>query len=191
MICDYFFMPVNKATVSLPFSAKRRIVSRSPIFNFPSLVLAVWIHDKHLYLSWERANSQLEGQSAADLNVLCWRMIKQTLVFINSQAVWQRWIVLPALKLNHTHCSLNILLIPSVYCCGLAHTQLSDIYLKALGSRIREHPPEQPLLTALRETKPNQMCVWGWIVTTPSDSASVSLLCRDFTFTPGVLRSLS
>lgn len=110
-------------------------------------------------MSWERASSQLEGQSAADLNVLCWRMIKQTLVFINSQAVWQRWLVLPALKLNQTHCSLNILLIPSVYCCGLAHTQLSDIYLRALGLRIREHPPEQPLLTALHESKPNQMCV--------------------------------
>lgn len=103
------------------------------------------MHDKHLYLSWERASSQLEGQSAADLNVLCWRMIKQTLVFINSQ----RWMVLPALKLHQTHCSLNILPIPSVYCCGLAHTQLSDIYLRALGSRIREHPPEQPSANGL------------------------------------------
>lgn len=50
---------------------------------------------------------------------------------------------------------------PSVYCCGLASTQLCsrDIYGRPRDLSIRQHPLQQPLLTALCEAKPNQMCV--------------------------------
>lgn len=50
---------------------------------------------------------------------------------------------------------------PSVYCCGLASAQLcfSDIYGRPCDLSIRQHPLQQPLLTALCEAKPNQMCM--------------------------------
>lgn len=129
-------------------------------FKVPGLLWAAY--DKHLYLSWECASSQLEGWSAADFCVLYWRMIKQTVIFINSkEAVWCSRVCCQLHQLNQNHCFVLFVFLPSIYCCGLASTQLcfEDIYWRPWDLSIRQHPLPQPLLTALCEAKPNQMCV--------------------------------
>lgn len=55
-----------------------------------------------------------------------------------------------------------------------------EIYRRPPDLCIRQHPLQQPLLNALCGTKLNQMCVWRLNFTTPSHSASISMLCGAF-----------
>lgn len=88
MICDswLFLCPCQQSNI---FNALFRIatpaqwqpvvchcpnwLTHCPLFSFkvPRSLSATCICDKHHYLSWERARSQLEGSSAAGFNVFC------------------------------------------------------------------------------------------------------------------------
>lgn len=119
------------------------------------------------------------------------RMIKRSPSFIKSdEPAWGSWVWRLLLyascatnKISQTHCSrfLVILFVPSIYCCGLASTQpCLEIYRRLGDLCIRQHPLQQPLLTALCKAKLNQMCAWRLIFTTPSHFASISMLCGAF-----------
>lgn len=199
MICGHFYGCVNRATVPAPFSEKRPIVCHCPNwFTHCPFVskppVCYQLCDKHRYLLWEHASSQLEDWSAAKFYAVFWRMIKRLLGLMNSEeALWYSVCVLLAFLLfflkqptppkTWPDSLLSLFLLkPSVYCCGLAAAQLcsGDINGRPRDSSIRQHPLQRALLTALCEAKPNQMCMLRLIFTTPSDSASISMPRRAF-----------
>lgn len=197
MICGHFYGCVNRATVPVPFSEKRPIVCHCPnLFTHCPFVskspVCYQLCDKHRYLLWEHASSQLEDWSAAEFYAVFWRMITQLNELRGGFKVFRvcaagffifYFLKQPTPPKTRPDSLLSLFLLkPSVYCCGLAAAQLcsGDIYGRPRDSSIRQHPLQRALLTALCEAKPNQMCMLRLIITTPSDSASISMPRRAF-----------
>lgn len=163
-------------------------LTHCPLFSFrvPRSLTAVCVCSKHHYLSWEHAKSQLKGWSAAEFVCFVLQNFEKPVWGFNMYC---------RLHKQPTPPKSSTRLIALTLWCFSSNTAFTvvawpppslalEVYRRPPDLRIRQHPLLQPLLTTLCESKLNQMCVWRLIFTTPSHSASISMLC-------GVLKSES
>lgn len=143
----------------------------------PQVVIAKPIGNKHSYLSWERASSQLEGRTADKLYVFCIRIIIRTPHFDKLQMCAALLHQRPTPPTNPASFSLN----PRFTVVAWPPPSPAlEMYRRPRDLCIRQHPLGQPRLTAVCEAKLNQMCLCRLIFTAPSHSASISMPCRAF-----------